>query len=464
MPEQFFAQLESLARTAPEACALSDARESISWGALPERIAQMRHWLEQSAGTRIALLADNSCQWVLLDLAAMQLGIPLIPIPLFFSAQQRAHLLAQAGIDTLVSEQQGILRAESLQALPAELHPGTAKITFTSGTTGNPKGVCLSSAQQLAVARSLAEHLSGLKIQRHLCLLPLATLLENVAGVYTALLMGAEVQLPSLTSLGWEGSSALNASRLIQVLTSLTGQLTHASALTDLKFVAVGGARVGPDLIQRARALGIPAYEGYGLSECGSVVSVNTPSRDLPGSAGQPLPHNTLVVTPEGELKVEGNVMLGYLGEPAHEGFFATGDRVALDASGFLHVQGRWRNVFINSYGRNLSPEWVESELLALQGVQEAVLFGDGQPCNAALLHAPGLSDHQLAQHLSALNARLPDYARIKHWARTHGPLKADPALYTPNGRPRRDAIAQQYAHTLESFFQPEQGNTHAVL
>ncbi len=471
MPELLFTRLTLWAHEQPNAVALKDDQISLNWSELITEVDRLTERLEQEAGVRIALLADNSCDWVLTDLAAMKAKRVLVPVPLFFSEEQRASLFARAGIDTLLTQHPDGLNIQRLSTHPNELHPGTAKITFTSGTTGSPKGVCLSTEQQIRVAQSIAEELSELGIRRHLCLLPLATLLENVAGVYAALLMGASIHLPSLSSLGWKGSSDLDIEQLIhalndhqpdslitlpQVLSGLTAASEQGRSLPPLKFMAVGGARVGSSLMVRARAQKLAAYEGYGLSECASVVSLNTPRHNRLGSAGQPLSHNTLSVSNEGELLIEGNVMLGYLGEPAHRGPYATGDLVRIDSQGYLHVDGRRRNVIINSYGRNLSPEWIESGLLAIPGVEEAVLFGDDRPYNCALLHAPQQSDEQLDLHINSLNIELPDYARIGRWARLPEPLRHSEALYTRNGRPRRGAIANQFANTLNALYARE--------
>ncbi|WP_432698199.1 AMP-binding protein [Marinobacterium sp. YM272] len=471
MIDHFFSELERLARQQPDTPALQDEISSISWGDLPGAIDTLAEQLRTAAGERIALLADNSRHWVLTDLAALKLGRVVVPVPLFFSAAQRDHLLEASGIDTLISVSDDQLIIQHLPARATPLHPGTAKITFTSGTTGTPKGVCLSTDQQLQVARSLAERLQGLALSRHLCLLPLATLLENIAGVYTALLLGATLVTPSLKTLGIQGSSELDLRALAsslnsyapdslialpQILSALTGAVEAGVAVPTLKFIAVGGARVGADLIERARRCGLPAYEGYGLSECASVVSLNTPDLDKPGTAGTPLAHSRLHLNPEGELIIDANLMLGYLGEPPQHGPFATGDLVDIDADAFLSVKGRRRNVLISSFGRNLSPEWVESEWLAQPGIQQAVLFGEARPFNTLLVYAPSLGDNRLEEIRQRLNATLPDYARVGGWHRVSEPMNTGNGLYTANGRPRRDAIATRYHDEIESFYLPE--------
>lgn len=471
MSERLFSRLNRLGQQQPDSIALSDSQGCITWGELPARIDAVATRLKLESGARIALLADNSRHWVLADLAALQLQRVLVPVPLFFSDTQRSHLFNRAGIDTLLTVSDDRLQIQPLNAPTTELHQGTVKITFTSGTTGTPKGVCLSATQQLQVAQSLAKRLTAIGLRRHLCLLPLATLLENVAGVYTALLMGARVDLPPLETLGWQGSSRLDVEQLLgalhqhqpdslitlpQILSDLTDAGEQGAELPPTKFIAVGGARVGAALIHRARATGLPAYEGYGLSECSSVVSLNTPDNDEIGSAGTPLKHNRLSLNPAGELLVEGNLMLGYLGEPALIGPYPTGDRVNLHENGFLHIKGRLRNIIINRYGRNLNPEWVESELLAQPGIEEAVLFGEARPFNCALIHAPTLSDYKLSEQVAAINARLPDYARVSRWRRPPTAMRTTAVLYTRNGRPRREAIRTHFSDLIESVYATE--------
>ncbi|HEX6295012.1 MAG TPA: AMP-binding protein [Burkholderiales bacterium] len=429
----------------------------------------------------LGLLADNGPDWVAVDLDAQAAGIPLVPLPAFFTAAQLAHAVASTGMDALYCTSEGIALALGFhrtsdprwyrrEAAPVPLPPCTAKITFTSGTTGAAKGVCLTAAAQRAVARSLAEATRGLGIQRHLCLLPLAVLLENVAGVYTPLAAGAQWIAPPLAEVGLSGSAGFDPRACLaaierheahsiivlpQMLAALTNLLERGISPVprSLRFVAVGGARVSPALIERARALGLPVYEGYGLSECASVVALNTPQADRRGSVGRPLPHLGVRIAEDGEIAVSGTGFLGYVGQPFAEPEFLTGDLGRLDADGFLHVEGRRKHLLITSFGRNVAPEWPEAELLAGAALAQAAVFGEGRPqlC-AVLVPAPAASDAAIAEQVGAANARLPDYARIRQWVRAETPFAPQNGLATANGRVRRDAVWERYRERFDAL------------
>ncbi len=319
----------------------------------------------------------------------------------------------------------------------------------------------------MAVCASLAERVAPAKVEKHLTLLPLTTLLENLTGLYVPLLTGACSRIPSLAELGFAGSSKLDPATLAQALLRwpthslvLVPELLRlllalcsanpalAEQLAGLRFVAVGGGKVSPELISRARKLGLPVYEGYGLSECGSVVALNGPDGHSLGSVGQPLPHCRVSIAADGEILVEGAAMLGYLGsdEPTPV-LVATGDLGHLDDEGYLHITGRKKNVQITAFGRNFSPEWVEAEAQLCPAIARIVIFGDGQPANVALIQPLPGADAQLAQQIEQLNHRLPDYARIHHWL----PVALDqhPELLTANGRPRRERIYHHFSRQI---------------
>ncbi|GAP36976.1 AMP-binding protein [Piscinibacter sakaiensis] len=415
------------------------------------------------ARTRVlATLLDNGADFIALDEAAAAAGVVHVPLPLFFTPQQRLHALQAAGADTLVTPQ-GV---ERLPFATVALPPGTAKITFTSGTTGTPKGVCLSQAALQAVADGLRTAIAPLDVQRHLNVLPFAVLLENIAGLLAPRREGVAVITPPLAEVGLEGSSRFDPARLDaavrrheahslillpQMLRAWVGHLaaTGQRAPAALRLVAVGGAAVGAPLVQAARALGLPVAEGYGLSEGGSVQTLNLPGQGTPGSVGRALPHARLRVDADGGIAVAGSLMLGYLGDPSPvPDWWPTGDLGRLDADGQLWIDGRRRHVLITAYGRNVSPEWVETGLRGHPDVLQAVVFGDGQPALSAVLW-PTRPGADLQAAVDAANAHLPDYARIGRWTPARAAFDAASGLATANGRPQRAAIAALHAEDL---------------
>lgn len=435
----------------------------------------------------IALALDNGVEAMLWDLAILFEGLTCVSLPPFFSAAQRLHCLEQSQAERVIAEPHlhAELSAAGYEArgefwcrafTGASLLPaGTAKLTFTSGTTGTPKGVCLSADSLLRVARELEQASHAKAPQHHVALLPLAILLENL-GCYAALYAAATLSLPSQKTLGLQGASGVDAPRLLGYLASrqpesliLVPQLLlllvsaaeqRAFNPHTLRFAAVGGARVAEDLLRRAQRVGIAVYEGYGLSECASVVCLNRPDAERPGSVGRPLPHVEVRLAEDGEVLIKGSLLLGYLGEPlAGEDWWPSGDLGEFDADGFLYLKGRKKHQFVTSYGRNVNPEWVESELTQRSLIAQAFVHGEALPRNHALLwpHRAECTDAELAAAVAEANAALPDYAQVHHWTRLPQPFSAANGLLTANGRPRREAILALYReHLTESALYEE--------
>jgi long-subunit acyl-CoA synthetase (AMP-forming) len=445
----------------------------IAPGALAARTAQLAAALRamRPRAQVLGVLADNCADWIALDRAAQRSAIVLVPLPPFFTSAQLAHAVQASHMDTLFCPDASA--AQALGFAPAGIPDDMpwyrrseqrqrdsappSKMTFTSGTTGAPKPVSLTAREQWEVARSLCEVLAPLQLRRHLCLLPLAVLLENVAGAYAAEIAGADCVVPPLAEVGMHGASGFDATVCLralerwepqsvivlpQMLAALTAVLEAGARVPrSLRFVAVGGARTAHALLERARASGLPVYEGYGLSECASVVTLNHPGADRPGSVGQPLPHARVRVE-EGEIQVH-----------RRGKWLSTGDLGRFDSGGFLYVDGRRKNLLITSFGRNVSPEWPEAELLAGPSIAQAAVFGEARPhlC-AVLVAADGVSDAALERQVGAANARLPDYAQVRGWVRAASRFTLQNGLATYNGRPRREAIWQAYRERLDAF------------
>lgn len=477
--------LHTHARRTPSAAALVDGRGSLSWARLPALVRARSIALRTRGVRSLALLAPNGIGWVLADLAAADADALLVPLPSFFSDEQIAHALDGVRPDAVLGDDPArvaaVARVEGppeafadglvLQRLahPVAPPPGVSKITFTSGSTGRPKGVLLTDAGQFAVADALRVASRMDADDRHLCTLPLAVLLEDVAGVQRTLLAGGCVLLPPLSDLGVAGSSSIDGRLLAHALASRGATSTILTpevlaALLDalaagapcpraLRFAGVGGATVAPALLHAAATHGLPVYEGYGLSEATSVVSLNAPDANRRGSVGRPLPHVRVRIDEHGEICVRGpGVSPGYVGEPARAAgaWLPTGDLGAFDDDGYLHLRGRRNNLVVTSYGRNISPEWLERLLLDSALVHQAVVFGDGRPGPVAVL-VTDADDRAIERMLAALDVRLPDYARLVGWVRANAPFSVANGQWLPTGRPRRTSILAAYGQALST-------------
>lgn len=468
------AAIAEFATCRPDEIALSDGASMLSWGDLAREVASAQHALaaalrERPEGAPVALALDNSTALAIADLALIALGRPSVTLPPFFTRAQLAHAVADCGATTVLLPATAndkptlSIAGARLLAAPAAsasrpIHARTAKITYTSGSTGKPKGVCLSLEQMETVASSVVESLGRDLAGVHMAVLPLGVLLENVAGLYVSILAGGRHHAPGLDSLGYSAGLRPDPARLAdlverhgvtslilapEMLRALTACLVaQGRRLPSLRFVAVGGARISPQLIAAARGAGLPAYEGYGLSECASVVTLNTPTGDKVGTAGRALPHQRITVASDGELIVHGDSFLGYVGGPPQQGVLPTGDLGAVDLEGFVEIRGRKSNLIITDLGRNVAPEWVESELQAQPEIGQAAVFGDGaaELCAVLTTTTPQVSDAEVARAVARANASLPAYAHVVRWRRSP-PFDAARGELTANGRLRREAL-----------------------
>jgi long-subunit acyl-CoA synthetase (AMP-forming) len=460
----------------------------LSFAQLKEKVLSLSAYLQQQSIKTLAVYSNNCAQWMIIDLACQEADVCSLPLPLFFSNQQLSHCLEESAADALITQSNTIafinttietsvtepntgfylhlLSPQKNSAIPTN----TSKITFTSGSTGKPKGVCLDNDIQLTVANALNTAIT-LKNQKHLCLLPLSTLLENIGGAYRALLSGGSIVLFSEQHLGFNGTS-FNISQLLNcieknaintliLLPELLIALVEACKKgwqipASLSFIAVGGAKVSPSLINTAHHYGLPVFQGYGLSECGSVVSLNTPHQNNVSTCGKALNHNQTSIH-NNELVVTGKVFLGYLNEPEswYKNSVKTGDLAQIDNKSFITIKGRRKNLLISSLGRNINPEWIESEILTNSIIQQCVVVGDSQPYCCALITSrhKETKNTDIDKWLDQCNSQLPEYARIKSWLRLPEPMTSAQGLWTENGRPKRQAINHYFKSDIEKFY-----------
>ncbi|MBL4661871.1 MAG: AMP-binding protein [Alcanivoracaceae bacterium] len=442
--------------------------------------------------SRVAIHLDNSDQWLQIDNTLTELAAVIVPIPHFFSQKQIHHMVEIAGVDAVICENiakdlwlsfgfkeasnysfAGTLMLREVKDYP-QLPENTHKITFTSGTTNEPKGVCLSLQHLQAVGKSLAVISTDIfKVKKHLCILPLSVLLENVAASYAAGQANIEVIIPSLAEIGLSGSSSLDVKKLIgaichykpdslilmpqmlkAIITVLQSQKNTEQVLdlSFLKFIAVGGAVCSKGLLLKAKALNLPVFEGYGISECGSVISLNTDQEQI-GNVGKVLPHQKVKISQDGEILTKGQLFVGYLGaEDNHEQWYATGDLGQFDENNNLHIIGRKKNIIINSFGRNLSPDWIEAELLAISEINQVVVYGEGMPYLTAICVTLQSAD-KLWDKIAKLNDTLPDYARIKEIIIGSETFTVGNGMLTASGKAKHQNIFKHYSYQLQDIY-----------
>lgn len=487
----------------PNDIAIISDDEILSWAELKHRVSSLTAELTPYSGKVIGLYADNSPDWIAIDLACQCANITLLPLPTFFSNQQLNHAIKQSGADNIIlpsaediTGKRFSIAIESKHKLLSSTHSSlmiceitshedvklprqTQKITFTSGSTGEPKGVCLSLASQINTSQALISA-TNLAVVRHIAILPFSTLLENIAGIYAPLLNGGQIITLSQKLLGFNGSQGFVLESLLNAITVyqpssfiLLPELLSAVLVAidqgwtvpkSIEFIAVGGSKVSQNLLHRAKELSLPIYQGYGLSECTSVVSLNTPENTHIERTGRVLEHLSLEIE-DGEVVVSGNAFLGYIDheDTWYQDKVYTGDLGFIDTQGYLQITGRKKNVLVSSFGRNISPEWLESELLSNGLLSQAVVLGDAAPFCIALVTSrySETENEDIEQWICQLNQDLPDYAQIKAWQKLPSPMTVEAGLITMNGRPVRHNINQTYQDMIEQLYE---GEKHAVL
>lgn len=470
---EFFEGLLHHAAVAGDSPALVSANGVLSYRALVERVRGHAQWAIRLPH-RVGLIFTKGTDYAICDLALSFAGKELVPLPEFFSDAQLLHIAQAAQLSDVVADGASAKRAKRLGLTVHELDAesvtniapaiGAGRIIFTSGTSGKPKGVCLSERQLLASVATLAEASRASAADRYLSVLPNSLLLEQIAGMYLPLSVGAAIHLPGILAASPAGQLAA-AEQARATATVLVPELLAAwvkelqargnRAPASLRFIAVGGAPIPQRLATAAWQHGLPVYEGYGLSECSSVVSVNRPDARRSGTVGRPL-SGVAVAIDAGEIVVNGpTVMNGYVGEPGISGSWHTGDLGHFDADGFLVVTGRMDNVIVTAAGRNINPEWVEDIIAADSRVRRCVVVAHEKELVALIIPTdPSVCSGAPAMHSLGTSAarELPDYAKPRRYLAMSDQEFRRLDLLTANSRPRRFEISQVVAERSQSL------------
>ena len=460
---------------AGDAIAVSDDAQTMNRRDFAARVLDMAASLQDSPSV-IGLFAPNGIAWAVTQLACALAGKLVVPLPTFFSPQQLAHVVQDASVGLVLTTPETMPQAAA-SGIATELIErriarsksfacvdGFGQIIYTSGSTGQPKGVRHESGQIAWSMTALANATQASIADSYLSVLPLPLLLETICAVFIPALLGAKVHYATglAERVGRGDARGLAAafddhrptSSVVvpQLLRHWTAELsaTGRVAPSSLRFVAVGGAPVSTRVADDAWRLGIPAYEGYGLSECCSVVAVARPGERRAGTVGRPLDGLSVKIDND-EIVVDGpTVMDGYLGQTGAARPWRTGDIGSFDADGFLSVRGRKDSMLVTAFGRNVSPEWIETMIVSDARVGICAVVGYGEPSLSALLipSADGAAWFALAREQDVFDlvadacVEAPDYARPRAVIVVPFDEAARAGLLSPNGRPRRAQIS----------------------
>jgi long-chain acyl-CoA synthetase len=252
----------------------------------------------------------------------------------------------------------------------------------------------------------------------------------------------------------------------------------------NLKIVITGGAALNPHLNHFFVDIGVPLYEGWGLTEA-AVASVNSPEHRKIGTVGQILPTLQLKISPEGEGLLKGDVVMsGYYKNPEataqaldKDGWLHTGDKLSVDQDGFVTIIGRLREIYKTSTGEMIVPIPIEQALCKAPLIDMAMVIGEGRKFASALLFPnaevlESLKKNQNQTQLSDEEFLKSDFIRkemdqvihsinqhLNHWEQIHKysfistPLTVESGELTPSMKIRRDIVAKKYEREINEMY-----------
>jgi len=446
-------------------------------------------------GARVLIFSENRPEWIYGAYATWVARSVLVPVDHMSTAEELAYVLddcqpalvlcsshnlptAERALTIARHQPQVTVFNEADNAGPAPPSESStdallideselATIVYTSGTTGDPKGVMLSFGNLLANVRPVVREGYFTTEARVLLLLPLHHVLPLAGSLMAPLFGGSTVVFA--TSLAGEELLAvlkrhavtaivgvprfydllhralrerINASAAGRAVFALARRIrshafsrlvfgsVHRKFGRELRHLICGGAALSPETAETFDVLGFQMCEGYGMTECAPMITFPRPGHVKLGTCGQALDGCEVRVDESGEILARGpNVMQGYYGRPAETGailrdsWLHTGDLGQLDEEGYLSVTGRLKEILILASGKKVSPATIEAALQsAAPAVREAAVFLDGDALHALIVpnwQALPMTDRGAAETwlrrevLGPYNAGVSPYRRV---------------------------------------------------
>lgn len=461
-------------------------------------------WIIEDSGSVLAVTETREHSELVQHLVLGEDGKPALK----GSPSQLRRILEinSSAVDTLKFEGRGIDDAEVYSRIKATRTDDVASLVYTSGTTGRPKGCRLTHRNWLAEARGLLTNPIGaiaVPGSRVLTFLPLAHVLSRAVSLavviggatqnhwsdfgtlsmefarsHPNLILGvprvfekvrnsaadkaadggpvqaAMFQQSEATAI--EYSKALDSpegpSRVLKAKHRVFDRLVYSKIRAgvggDVKYCITGGSAMNHDLLHWFRGIGVPVYEGYGLTEVAAAAAVDFEDQKI-GTVGRPVGGTTIRINDDGEICIHGDIVFdGYWNNPEvtaealEDGWYNTGDLGEILDSGHVVITGRKKDLIVTAGGKNVSPGPMEDALRSHPLISQAMVVGDGKPFVGLLLTLD-----EEAMKRWKLNHNMPD-------SRSTRELATDPTLRAEI----QDAINQvnstvSHAEAIKKFF-----------
>ena len=538
--ENIFASLE----TAGQTTVLQEIRDGrivgVAGAELLEQVGRARAFLAGRGlkkGDRCALYANNGIRWVAMDLAAMAEGLIVVPL---YARQAPAELIAMmkdcspaliccgdAALRDGIVEQWAEAPAQVLfddifataagsAGKPQVVESDPVTIIYTSGTSGEAKGVVLNAgniAHMLGCINGRLDLLMDGKdgqdrvfhylpfvfagswmllmtsLQRG-SVLTMNTDLSKIAQDMRTVAPDYFLNVPALLERMrravdeqlWQaggfvqgiyrqakGAWARRHDGTSKVLDSMWLSLANFAIFPtirkkmigrNLQALICGSAPLSVETQLFFMMLGIPVLQSYGLTETTAICTLDDPRQYEAGHVGPAIAGIEMKLGENQEIIVRGpNIFPGYWNRPQEtakalrDGWFHTGDQGEVDAAGNWRIVGRIKNLIILGSGHNIAPEPIEEKLLAqLLGAAQVVLVGNGRGYLSAIITG-NVRDEQAQAAIDVVNPQLPHYKQIRAFHVRPEPFTIENGLLTANGKLRRDLIAQQLRPEIEEMY-----------
>jgi len=511
-----------------------------SWESINKKVEEYRSSLdnllsEEEEETYVAFLLDNSLEMVLLDLACLTSGVVNVMIPANSVSQHIEFILNQTKARYIFVDDE--IQLSKIKSIRTNLHylkkavllrgssaddfvihfdeflksvsskpkikipqkkistDSLATIMYTSGTTGDPKGIMFSHLNIIykRFCRAMAIPEIGDK-DRFLSYLPLFHTFGRWLEMTGAIFWGAEyvfMENPSIETM-------INNFRLVkpsifisipkkwmQLYETITSKVDIESEddkkiketvndLTggNLKWGLSAAGYLPSEIFQFFQRYGIELMSGFGMTEATGGITMTPPFKYKPDSLGKALPGIQIQIADDSELMIKGAyVMIGYFGEDVSktfiDGWLPTGDLMSMDEDGFIEIVDRKKEIYKNIKGETIAPQKIENLFRDFEAVKQVFLVGDHRPFNTVLIYPDydsesspikKLDDKQRQEYFASLivsvNNFLAPFERIIDFRLTERPFTAEAGELTPKGTFKRRVIEKNFSELINSMYE----------